>query len=376
MGRSENCAMNTVLLIDDDEIILATFGVALRDHGYRVFEASTGAAGFELAKQQLPDIIITDIAMPAGDGEALLNQIRQHPDLAHKQVVLMTGNIAVTGPRRGMDAGADDYLSKPVTIPALLKCVEARLKRAQIHWRVEDRMLQQLRASLHSNLPHEFFTPLGGILGLTEILRSEWDVMPAREVKEILADVHHSALRLHRTLRNYLLSLELRDVTEAGQLPRPLPAHEIETAVWSGIRTAARHHQRTADVSVTIEPCDLLVSVEDVAILVEELVDNACLYSAPGSPIEVSLGAKGLLTVSDHGRGISEDELKRVGAFQQFERYHHGKEGLGLGLSLVYRLAAKCGTKPAIESRPGEGTSVRISFLRPDRPRQMRNPGL
>jgi CheY-like chemotaxis protein len=83
--------MNTVLLIDDDEVILSSFSMALRGAGYRVFEASTGSSGFELAKQQLPDVILSDIAMPGGGGETLLQDIRKHPDLCHKQVILMTG---------------------------------------------------------------------------------------------------------------------------------------------------------------------------------------------------------------------------------------------------------------------------------------------
>lgn len=357
--------MNTVLLIDDDEGILAAFGLALRNHGYRVFEASTGTAGFELAKQQLPDIIITDIAMPGGDGEDLLKRLRQHPDLANKQVVLMTGEVHRLGPRRGMEVGADDFLVKPVSLEALLSCVEARLKRAQVHWRVEDRALERLRASLHSNLPHEFFTPLGGILGLTDILRAEWGGLPANEVKDLLNDIHHSALRLHRTLRNYLMVLELREAGNPAKLAPPLPAHEVEERIWSGVRTAARRHERKADLEVRIEPCSILVQPDDLDVLVEELVDNACHYSGQNTSVTVDLDSNGVLTVTDAGRGMTAEELQKVGVFQQFERPGKEQQGLGIGLVLVSRLAAKCGTRPVIESTVGQGTKIRVAFLKP-----------
>jgi two-component system sensor histidine kinase/response regulator len=363
--RGSVFAMNTVLLIDDDEGILAAFGLALRNHGYRVFEASTGTAGFELAKQQLPDIIITDIAMPGGDGEDLLRRIRQHPDLANKQVVLMTGEVHHLGPRRGMEVGADDFLAKPVSLEALLSCVEARLKRAQVHWRVEDRALERLRTSLHSNLPHEFFTPLGGILGLTDILRAEWEALPPTEVKDLLGDIHLSALRLHRTLRNYLMVLELREESDPAKLPPPLPAYEVEERIGSGVRTAARRHGRKTDIEVRIEPCSILVHPDDLSVLVEELVDNACQYSRQKTPVKIELRRDGVLTVTDTGRGMTAEELQQIGIFRQFERPGKEQQGLGIGLVLVQRLAAKCGTKPVIESTVGQGTKIRVAFLKP-----------
>lgn len=129
--------MKTILLIDDDEAIRSTFGIALRSKGYRVIEANSGQTGFDLAQQQLPDLILSDISMPGGDGQALLRQIRQDEELSSKQVVLMTGRADLVTPRNGMEQGADDFLIKPVTLDALLRCVEARMNRAQISWRVE-----------------------------------------------------------------------------------------------------------------------------------------------------------------------------------------------------------------------------------------------
>ncbi len=158
--------MKTILLLDDDENILSTFSMALRHHGYRVIEATSGDAGFELAQQHLPDLILSDISMPGKDGQAVLKMIREHPELSTKQVVLMTGQTHLVTLRKGMELGADDFLVKPVSLGDLLRCVEARMERAQIHWRVEDRLLAKLRSTLQSSLPHELFTPLGGIIGL------------------------------------------------------------------------------------------------------------------------------------------------------------------------------------------------------------------
>ena len=83
--------MKLILLIDDDEQVRFSFGLALRESGYRVIESDSGKAGLELARQHLPDLILTDINMPFGNGEALLHHLRADPELCSKQIVLMTG---------------------------------------------------------------------------------------------------------------------------------------------------------------------------------------------------------------------------------------------------------------------------------------------
>jgi DNA-binding response OmpR family regulator len=125
--------MPTILLVDDEEPIRGAFGYVLRQKGYDVIESEAGLDAYVLAKQHLPDLIITDIAMDGGGGEALLHFIRHDPQLANKQVVLMTGAAHVINQRQGMEAGADDFLLKPIALEDLLRCVEARLKRAKIN---------------------------------------------------------------------------------------------------------------------------------------------------------------------------------------------------------------------------------------------------
>jgi class 3 adenylate cyclase/DNA-binding NarL/FixJ family response regulator len=123
--------VQTILLVDDDELLRGIFVLALQEQGYVVIESDSGLRGYELAKQHRPDLIITDLEMAEGGGEALLHFIRSDPELFNKQVVLITGNASQATLRRGMEAGADDFLVKPVTLEALVGCVKARLKRAK-----------------------------------------------------------------------------------------------------------------------------------------------------------------------------------------------------------------------------------------------------
>jgi len=352
--------MKTILLIDDDPQVRTMFGVALRRSGYHVIEADSGVTGLEMARQHLPDLILSDIHMPGGDGSTLLRDIRHDPELRSKQVVLMTGRPDLVTPRKGMEEGADDFLVKPVSLDALRSCVEARFSRASISWRVEDQMLAQLRSSVPSNLPHEFFTPLAGIIGLMEILRADSAGLTPEEVRDIYDDIYQSALRLNRTLRNYLLILDLQ--TASSEPVPTLSPGEVEKSILAGVKEALRLNKRREDVTVQVNACSISVKPEDLSRMVEELVDNACKFSRQGTPVKVELNTDGRLIITDEGRGLTPEEIARVGAFQQFDRKKQEQQGLGLGLVLVQKLTALGKAEFSLTSQPGKGTQAQIVF--------------
>ena len=351
--------MKTILLIDDDGQLRTMFALALRRNGYHVIEADSGQTGLVLARQHLPDLILTDIHMPGGDGTTLLHDIRRDPELKSKQVVLMTGRPDLITPRKGMEDGADDFLEKPVGVKALVSCVEARFRRATINWRVEDRMLADLGSTLPPNLPHEFFTPLAGIIGLMELLMSGGPMSPT-ELQDIHGDVYLSAQRLHRTLRNYLLLLELTNTPAAPQ--PPLAPGDLENAIRTGIDEALRTNKRKTDVAVKLASCSIPIRGDDLTRVVEELIDNACKFSRQGTPVAIDLSADGRLTVTDQGRGMTPEQIGRIGAFHQFERKKNEQQGLGLGLTLVQKLIAPCPAALSLQSEPGKGTTATIAF--------------
>ena len=327
-----------------------------------MLEAASGPEGLRIAREHLPDLVLSDINMPGGDGSTLLHEIRRDPELKSRQVVLMTGRPDLVTPRRGMEQGADDFLVKPVDLLALTSCVQARLARADISWRVEDQMVKELRSLVPPNLPHECFTPLAGIIGLMEILRDDFRNMPPDEVEEIHTDVYRSALRLHRTLRNYLLVLDLKEGDQPDEPPPVLGRDEVEQAVQAGITEGLRQHRREADLVVQLRPAPLAVRAADLTRLIEELVDNACKFSRRDTPVTVQLTQAGHLSVTDEGRGMTAEEIDRIGLFQQFERRQQEQQGLGIGLVLVQKLVAYYGAQFLIKSEPGGGTEARIVF--------------
>lgn len=352
--------MQTILLIDDDAAIRTIFGLSLRKHGYHVIEASSGYDGYALARQQRPDLILTDISMPEGNGQSVLHYIRHDPELRSRQVVLMTGRPDTFTARTGMEAGADDFLQKPFTQEALLRCVEARLQRAKIYDYVE----KERKVSLPPNLSHEFFTPLNGIIGLSELLMDRLDNLPPAEVRSMVGDILKTGLRLHRTLRNYLmiLDLEASPYPEKPQSYLPLSPDETQQALLSGIHQALGRVGREKDARIEIHQASIPISADDLSLIAEELVDNACNFSPVNKPIVIQLDKNGIFTVTDAGRGMTREQIEKIGAFHQFDRKKYEQQGLGLGLVLAQKLTARCGASFSIDSRLSEGTQVKIDF--------------
>lgn len=355
--------MKTVLVVDDEQPILQTYGLALEAQGYHVVTAASGAEGVELARRYLPDLILCDINMPGMDGRAVLKAVREDPDLGTKQFVLMTGNTRDVTPRSGMELGADDFLVKPFTLQDLARCVAARLERASVHWRVEDRAVSALRANLHSVLPHEFFTPLNGVLGLVDVLRGDLATLRPEEIVELLDAIEDSGWRLHRSLRNYMLVLDLQKnpAAPADTVPE-LQGTVLASAIQAGVNTALRRHPRQQDVRRELSDVALRAVAGDLTIIAEELVDNACRFSRHGTGIHVALSRDGELCVTDRGRGLSAEQIAQIGAFRQFDRKHIEQQGLGLGLFLVRELAERCGATLHVASEHGAGTRARVAF--------------
>jgi DNA-binding response OmpR family regulator/anti-sigma regulatory factor (Ser/Thr protein kinase) len=356
--------LETILIIDDEVQLSAALAENLEINGYRVLCASDANMGWEFAHAHLPDLILCDIEMPDKDGRRLLQEMRADPELAHRQFVLMTGKEDFANPRAAMDLGADDFLLKPFALSELLRCVVARLKRAALSRRINDNVLAELRLSLQPTLPHKLFTPLAGILGLTRLLEEGLDSLRAEEIRQDLRDIQDAGRQLHRSLRNYLLLMEL----ESEGLVRSSAWLDGETVVDelnAGITTAGTRHHRVADIVRDLTGASLRANPSDLGTVAEELVDNALRFSRHGTPVQVRAWADGTvmhLTVTDAGRGMTALQLEQIAAVQRLEGNLRSQQDLGFGLILVHRLILHIGGELRIESEAGKGTTSHVTL--------------
>ncbi|TGE24817.1 response regulator [Hymenobacter aquaticus] len=121
--------MKTILLIEDNELIRENTAEILELSGYHVLTAENGKIGVERALATKPDLVVCDIMMPVLDGYGVLQIFNQNPQLAGVPFIFLTAKTERTDQRRGMELGADDYLTKPFDEAELLSAISGRLNR-------------------------------------------------------------------------------------------------------------------------------------------------------------------------------------------------------------------------------------------------------
>ena len=363
--------MKKILVIDDEEWLREMMRLALRQNGFEVVEAENGEKGIELARQELPDLILCDVNMERVDGYLTLSSLRSDPLTASIPFILMTGLADNAGMRHGMELGADDYLPKPFTIDALYAAVDVRLKKVSAVRQEAERKLADLRENLSMMLPHELRTPLNGILAYGDILSNDSETLQPGEIAEMGQVIYQSARRLEHLVENFLIYAQLELLgTDPQKLNSLLRNHTANAAavIEEHAREQAQLANRPADLELQLSPASLPISEEYLSKIADELVQNAFKFSSAGTPVHVAL-VESLnafcLAVTDQGRGLSTEQINKVGAYMQFDRKMHEQQGLGLGLTICKRLTELHGGKLTLQSNAGPGTKVMVKLPRP-----------
>lgn len=119
----------TILLVDDEQDILEIVGYNLSQEGYQIVTAKNGKEAITKAKKTLPQLIIMDVMMPEMDGMEACEAIRKIPELSHTLITFLTARSEDYSQVAGFDAGADDYIAKPIKPKLLVSKVKALLRR-------------------------------------------------------------------------------------------------------------------------------------------------------------------------------------------------------------------------------------------------------
>lgn len=118
----------TVLLVEDDDELRGVLGRGLREEGFSVDSAATGANALEAVERSVPDVLVIDIGLPDADGRDLCQALRARG--VQTPVLFLTARDAVVDRISGFDAGGDDYLAKPFAFVELVARLQALLRRA------------------------------------------------------------------------------------------------------------------------------------------------------------------------------------------------------------------------------------------------------
>ncbi|HEV2459841.1 MAG TPA: response regulator transcription factor, partial [Ktedonobacterales bacterium] len=120
-----------LLVVDDEQSIVDFIRLGMRYEGYRVEEASDGVTGFDAAQRLRPSLVILDVMLPGMDGIEVCRRLRENEATQDIPILMLTAKDEVRDRVTGLDAGADDYLTKPFSFEELLARVRALLRRQQ-----------------------------------------------------------------------------------------------------------------------------------------------------------------------------------------------------------------------------------------------------
>ncbi|BAO43765.1 two component AraC family transcriptional regulator [Thiolapillus brandeum] len=155
-------ARQRTLLVVDDNADLRRFIVERLSSGFQILEAGDGATGLDLARERLPDLIITDVAMPRMDGLTLLSRLRNEAATRDIPVILLTARTTKRDTVRGLQAGADDYLTKPFDTSELVVRINGLLEKQD---RLRQLLLEQYQTREAPESQQSFGERLRVVLG-------------------------------------------------------------------------------------------------------------------------------------------------------------------------------------------------------------------
>jgi len=380
----------SILVIDDDPIIRTIMRAGLEDGGFFVLEAEDGEEGYAVCAREYPDLLISDAVMPRMGGFDLCRRLRSTSELADIPIVIATGLDDVASIAEAYNAGATDFISKPINctvlthrVRYLLRAAKAfeALKEHQKHLIAAKEMAEaanRAKSDFLANMSHELRTPLNAIIGFASIMRDGKFGPLEKRYAEYAAVITDSGSHLLAIINDIL------DLAKAEANQLVLDEEEIALAdtVVSCMSILQDMSERAGVVCTAEIQNDLPILLADAAKIrqvVINLLGNAIKFTNPGGTVRVIVRREAdgtiAMSVRDTGIGIPPDKIDLVlTPFGQVEsglarRYN----GAGLGLPITKRLVELHGGTLTLESELGVGTTVTIRLprerLRPNRRR-------
>jgi signal transduction histidine kinase len=367
------------LIVDDDPIVRSLMRDALEDEGFVVLEAEDGVEACRLCEERLPLLLVVDVVMPQMDGFELCRELRHRPATKDVPILIATGLDDTHSIAKAYDAGATDFISKPLNwlilnhrIRYMLRAARAfddlRRNRERLHIAKEQaEAANRAKSEFLTNMSHELRTPLNAIIGFSSMMRDG--------MLGALTDKHNEYLKIIGESGTHLLGIinDILDIAraETGRLKLTEEAVDIESVV-SLSASIVRPMAEKAEIDCSVAMDDHLPlfwsDPTKLRQILVNLLTNAVKFTSAGGRVELivrrELGAGSSFLVKDTGIGIPADKIAiALTPFGQVDSsLARQYDGVGLGLPLTKRLVELHDGTLEITSEPDKGTTVTVRF--------------
>ncbi len=360
MNTSRKMALETILIVDDQEQNLQLIGTVLSMTGYEVIPAGSGEQAFKRLAARTPDLILLDVLMPEMNGIEVCRQLMADERWAGIPVIFLSAaddkNLIV----EALECGGVDYVTKPFNKAELVTRVRTHLALKQA--REELLHLAEDKDELLGILTHDLANHLAGIQMSAAVLQGQAGEMP-KKCAQMVENIVQSTETITAFVKEFLAN------QSAERLQVQIETQDIKAMLEQAV---ARHAPMAAakDIALGLElsdrPIHALADQEALARVLDNLVSNALKFSQNGSRVTLGAGTGPLewsqLTVRDEGPGFTAEDQEKM--FRRYGRLSArptgGEPSTGLGLSIVKRLVDSMNGQLAVESGAGKGACFTV----------------
>ena len=375
-----------ILVAEDDPVARQLVKNTLQKEGYEVASVDNGRKAWELFKENFYPIVLVDWLMPEMDGLELCRNIRKKASADYVYIIFLTGKDSKEDIVQGLEAGADDYLTKPLDYLELAARIKTGIRILELEQSLKktkeqiNRKVSVLEHKYHgllaaaeaaneakrqflANMSHEIRTPLNGIIGMTELAME--------------TDLDENQMELFQTIyseSNSLLGLinDILDFSkiEAGkfeleEIPFDLRIVIEDVANTFALRAVKKGLELVSFISPMV-PSLLMGDPGRLRQILVNLTENALKFTHRGEIFIKAEMAEDLnerlrirFSIKDTGIGIPEDKQESI-----FETFTQADEsttreygGSGLGTTISRLLTTEMGGEMGVESEPGKGST-------------------
>ncbi|MBF0451343.1 MAG: response regulator [Candidatus Magnetomorum sp.] len=368
-----------VMIIDDDLLLSDTLKDIIATRGNQVKTFSSAELAIEEYQKVFYSLVLIDIGLPGMDGLECCRRIRDFPKGKYSVLIIFTGLTHIESLRESLEAGADDYLKKPFDLDLLKIRLEIAEKQGldRLERMLADEELKRARlmaesASLAKNtflasVSHELRTPLNGILGYTQILKRDGNMLPKQ--LHAIETIHECGEHL-LTMINDVLDFSSIESQKFFIFPKVFNFSLLLKSMISIFRMKSQQKELPFYAELDENLPEKVVGDEKrLRQILLNLLSNAMKYTINGHVIFRVKNINGNIhfEIEDTGIGISEENLEKIFLpFHQVPDERIQREGTGLGLSISRTIIRMMGSDISVKTRPTHGTLFKFTLELPE----------